>query len=67
MSTPVRAIELLLQAIRPFATFTSSIDDVIEKVGLGADGLVGGAYYDTTFWNAAGQLKHHQVHLNNPY
>ena len=56
MSTPVRAIELLLQAIRPSATFSSSIDDVTEKVRLSADGLVGGACYDTTFWNAAGQL-----------
>lgn len=43
-----------MEAIKPFSTFSSSTDDVTEKVGLGADGLVGGACDDTNFWTAAG-------------
>ena len=43
-----------MEAIKFFSTFSSSTDDVTEKVGLGADGLVGGACDDTNFWTAAG-------------
>ena len=38
-----------MEAIKFFSTFSSSTDDVMEKVGLGADGLVGGACDDTNF------------------
>ena len=43
-----------IEAINSFSTFSSSMDDVTERVGLGAEGLVGGACDDTNFCTAAG-------------
>ena len=43
-----------IAAIKFFSTFSSSTDDVTERVGLGAKGLVGGAYDDAIFCSATG-------------
>ena len=43
-----------IEATKPCSTFSSSIDDVTEKAGLGAEGLAGRECDDTNFCTDAG-------------